>query len=412
MKRAVAILLMLGPIVIGAPLGWFLTATIAYHFLDQYGPDPAVRDDYVVAKSCERVGPVTSHGFGYWWECRVDSPRGERTADFLTPADIGKPVAAVWDPRSSSKGRGSHYDRAAEQPHEAGVWWAVAFVPAWIGLIVLMIKLGGRVIDRIDPDPSAQVDRSKRVRIGTPPWLDWLHPVTFSPEGMTWVGRLIRWREIREVRLVGDTLHVRPLDGDWIPVGPFSGRRLLVVHQALELFVRTRYRDQRAGNHQPPESFGTFAAASIIPAVSAAPVVPVFPAGPAVRIRGGAHPTYLLWPNRFMLAATGVAVAVQSPEPVITIIAAAVAVLVIADGLRRRAVCPLLTVGPDGVCWKDHEFDWREIAEVRLVRNTLYVQPRVGEVAQVGPFAPNQATRIHAGLFEFGGDRYRVASLK
>lgn len=244
MKRAGAILLLLGPLLVGGPLGWFLTATVGYHFARQHGPDPVVRDQYVVARSCERQGPVTAHGFGYWHVCRVDSPRGEKYVDFLTPADIGTPVAAVWIKATSGKGsRAAHYERAAASP--AGYWvWPILFALAWIGLVVLATRFGARVADRLYPTAVTEDRRRTRVRVGS----DWLHPLTLTPQGLRWGRHEMPWREVRDVRLIGDTMHVKPLVGETVTIGPFDGKRLVVVHQALEVFIRNRYRDERVSS--------------------------------------------------------------------------------------------------------------------------------------------------------------------
>jgi hypothetical protein len=231
------------PLVVMPVVGYLLTATIANHFLDRYGPEPANHDQHVVARACQRNGPISWHGFGYWYECRVDGPIGEKTVSFLTPADIGEPVAATVV-RKSSGGRSRStyltYERAATRPQEGWVALAVAFAGLWIWLVVVVTRRIGQAIDRRN-DPKASLER--RVRVGH----DWRHPLTLSPQGMTWDGDLLPWREVREVRLVGDTMHVRPLVGETVAIGPFARKRLHVVDEALKLFLGKRYsRDEEA----------------------------------------------------------------------------------------------------------------------------------------------------------------------
>jgi hypothetical protein len=46
-------------------------------------------------ESCQRVGPVSHHGFGYWWECEISVPGGiDATVDrsILTASDVGREV--------------------------------------------------------------------------------------------------------------------------------------------------------------------------------------------------------------------------------------------------------------------------------------------------------------------------------
>ncbi|MEH0936264.1 DUF6346 domain-containing protein [Micromonospora psammae] len=56
----------------------------------------------VVANGCERVGPVSSYGFGYWWRCRAQVMDAEGRASeitlgasMVTPDDKNDPVALV-----------------------------------------------------------------------------------------------------------------------------------------------------------------------------------------------------------------------------------------------------------------------------------------------------------------------------
>jgi len=71
-------------------VGYLIGATIVFHFSAQYGdeyPDGSSLDSktYAVATSCERQGPVSAHGFGYWW-CAKPMCTGRATATRLNPA--------------------------------------------------------------------------------------------------------------------------------------------------------------------------------------------------------------------------------------------------------------------------------------------------------------------------------------
>ena len=49
----------------------------------------------VTVRFCERVGPVSHHGFGYWWECTIVAPgHGSTVVDrsILGPPDVGLDV--------------------------------------------------------------------------------------------------------------------------------------------------------------------------------------------------------------------------------------------------------------------------------------------------------------------------------
>lgn len=56
----------------------------------------APRRLFLLARSCDRQGPVTYKGFRYWYSCQGDLDRVGQSAtvtgtvDFLKPEDIGK----------------------------------------------------------------------------------------------------------------------------------------------------------------------------------------------------------------------------------------------------------------------------------------------------------------------------------
>jgi len=126
-------------IVIAITLGYLIGATIVSRSAAHYGaehPDDGSLNSktYAVATSCERHGPVSIRGFGYWWTCRADvhwQGNGDtsepRSADFLTPDDIGKPVHVTGIRHNSG------IRRAAEQPYlTASIVLLFPFGIGWI----------------------------------------------------------------------------------------------------------------------------------------------------------------------------------------------------------------------------------------------------------------------------------------
>lgn len=93
LHRLVAFLLL--PVV-----GYLLGATIFFTFWDRIDVGDPAKSGYVaVAESCERRGPVSYKGFGYWYMCTVkvtqlaDDVTRTMKAGFLTPEHIGREVA-------------------------------------------------------------------------------------------------------------------------------------------------------------------------------------------------------------------------------------------------------------------------------------------------------------------------------
>jgi hypothetical protein len=122
-------------------LGYLIAATIVSRSFGTYGADrPATSSlgsrTYAVATSCERRGPVGIQGFGYWWSCQADvhwqgndAMSERRTADFLTPADIGERVQVAGLRKNRS------IQRDAVRPYQ--FWWlaVLPFVVVWSMLI-------------------------------------------------------------------------------------------------------------------------------------------------------------------------------------------------------------------------------------------------------------------------------------
>ncbi|MEV7042158.1 DUF6346 domain-containing protein [Amycolatopsis sp. NPDC051061] len=88
----------------------------------QYGPDrPSTADGVARVTSCDRIGPISRGGLGFYWFCTADVTTEDgrtRSARFelneLTPADIGEPV-----PVEGSR----EFRRAADK---LLVWWSIA----------------------------------------------------------------------------------------------------------------------------------------------------------------------------------------------------------------------------------------------------------------------------------------------
>jgi hypothetical protein len=130
-------------------VGYLIGATIVFHFSNQYGdeyPDGPSMDSatYAVATSCEQQGPVSTHGFGHWWRCQADvhwqgngATSEPRTADFLTPADIGRPVQVAGTRRNQG------IKRAATQPYQwVGIVIIIPFAVLWLRLVARFARFG------------------------------------------------------------------------------------------------------------------------------------------------------------------------------------------------------------------------------------------------------------------------------
>lgn len=144
LRRVVAFLLL-------PALGYLLGATIFFAFWDKFEVGDPGKDAYVaVAKACERKGPVTYKGFGYWHECtadvtrRADGVTRTMTAGFLEPEHIGRQVAVNTTRR--------HQEVVpVDRPYAGvggvllfpfGILWLFAF--AYIGGPVLPTRRRGR----------------------------------------------------------------------------------------------------------------------------------------------------------------------------------------------------------------------------------------------------------------------------
>lgn len=87
-------------LLVSVPLLWLLLATLT-GFYQGTGTPWAGREVAATGQvgACERVGPVSTNGFGNWWECRITVELADgRTFDtevfnsMVTPADAGRPV--------------------------------------------------------------------------------------------------------------------------------------------------------------------------------------------------------------------------------------------------------------------------------------------------------------------------------
>jgi hypothetical protein len=115
----------------------------------QHGPD--MPSDVVArATSCDRVGPISRGGIGFYWSCAAEVTQRGRTQtvrfglDELTPADIGRQVPVF-------KKSSTDFKRSAEKRVP---WWAV--VPA-IGFLLIAAVW-------------AESRRRRRLRHNVSPW--------------------------------------------------------------------------------------------------------------------------------------------------------------------------------------------------------------------------------------------------
>lgn len=90
-------------------------------FAGRHGPGYRVGGNYVVATECKRHGPVSTHGFGFWYRCTAEfhfhgrtydstTPGAVRPVNFLTLADLGRQVPLKLtesSPRSRASGCGA-----------------------------------------------------------------------------------------------------------------------------------------------------------------------------------------------------------------------------------------------------------------------------------------------------------------
>ncbi|KOX16811.1 hypothetical protein ADK67_39440 [Saccharothrix sp. NRRL B-16348] len=139
-------------------LGFLLCATIIHQFAGQYGPDRQVRSMYAVAVECNRHGPVSTNGFGYWYRCMAEIHVGFqgdfgnpafRPVDFLSPEDIGKQVPI----RDNDERRGRvSYERGADQPLKNWGWLALPFGLLWL---VLTGFLARNALNKVKPTPES-----------------------------------------------------------------------------------------------------------------------------------------------------------------------------------------------------------------------------------------------------------------
>lgn len=159
-------------------LGFLLCATFAYQFAGQYGPDYQVRGNYAVATECKRHGPVSTHGFGFWYQCMAEfhhyipgddstAPDSVRLVDFLSPADIGRQVPIKLR-KSSGKGVGK-WVRGADQPVRGWGWLVVPFGLLWL---VLTGFLARKALNKVESTPESDSGEifiwGKRKQ-----WLNW-----------------------------------------------------------------------------------------------------------------------------------------------------------------------------------------------------------------------------------------------
>ncbi|GLZ31934.1 hypothetical protein Lesp02_41220 [Lentzea sp. NBRC 105346] len=176
-------------------LGYLVGATIFIQFYDEIETGDLANAEYVaVARSCERQGPLTLRGFGYWWECRADVTRVAEnvtrtmsTRGFLRPEHIGKKVAV-------NTTRAGREIVPEERPYQGlGGFLLIPFGILWLFVIAyvanpLLRKYVPKPGDRVEPpepQPEVEEEPSREVFVwgGRKRWLKgpWLWLVmTFS----------------------------------------------------------------------------------------------------------------------------------------------------------------------------------------------------------------------------------------
>jgi hypothetical protein len=107
--------------------------------------------------ACERSGPVSGQGFGYWWTCevtvRLDDGRTVRVAidhSVVSPADRGQPVPIVERCSNRPGEAPCRYSRPGGEILGLGVRLLrmVSYFVAVIGLLTALILLLRAVLGR------------------------------------------------------------------------------------------------------------------------------------------------------------------------------------------------------------------------------------------------------------------------
>ncbi|UMP02869.1 DUF6346 domain-containing protein [Amycolatopsis sp. EV170708-02-1] len=188
LATAVAVALVIGPLLFFVCLTMFRLAGTPENNTGQ----TAVDDASAVIKTCDRRGPVSSEGFGYFWECDAEvTVNGhslgvvEFDPDELTPVD-GTNVVGVQ--RS-----GDHWQRDVAHPyrllHVAGLVILaadfLAVLAALIPLLVSVLWVFARLRRRKAPETVASWEEGQQVivRLKAPP-----KPKRRSPAGATVLG--------------------------------------------------------------------------------------------------------------------------------------------------------------------------------------------------------------------------------
>ncbi|MFJ8910685.1 DUF6346 domain-containing protein [Amycolatopsis sp. NPDC102389] len=188
LATAVAVALVIGPYLFFVCLTMFRLAGTP----ETNAGQTAVGNASAMIKTCDRRGPVSSEGFGYFWECDAEvTVNGHSLGvvkfdpDELTPAD-GTNVIGVQ--RS-----GDHWQRDVAHPyrllHVAGLVILVvdvfAVLAALIPLLISVLWMFARFRRRKDPEAvDAREDGQQvTIRLKAPP-----KPKRRSPTGVTMLG--------------------------------------------------------------------------------------------------------------------------------------------------------------------------------------------------------------------------------
>ncbi|TWP50865.1 hypothetical protein FKR81_17410 [Lentzea tibetensis] len=447
-------------------LGWLLGATIINAFTDRYGPDPAPRpgQTFAIARECDRHGPVSTHGFGFWHQCMADlgqhdGPFARRPVNFLTPADIGQHVPVVKE----GTGRRSHHVRAADQPLAWWGWLALPFALGWLYLTYLtarpvlrkikaevdaddaagyqrpteepsrdVVVSGGRkmwlgfkghlivlvlaVVPAVRSTPWAFGDYPNHTALAVGGWAvvllvvgNWVRravfmpSVTISPEGMAWGRTKLGWAEIGRVHLTrANTLVIEPRTGETTRIRRFGDEQATRIHVAMGHFATVPY--TREGQAAPPEALS-----------EPEPVADELPSGEVSVISGGRKPWLRGGWLVMVLVIAGSGATLYTTEIVggspkassYGLVCWAVLLVIAGDRVRRWKFAPEITASPEGLAWRRGMLSWQEISRVHLSRgNVVSIQPVGGELAQIGPFGDEQADQVHGALLRFARAEY------
>jgi hypothetical protein len=101
------------------------------------GPSNAEHPVVLHVESCQRVGPVSRSGFGFWWTCRVTGGRAGAAStvirrSIVTQADVGHDVTV----QEFCDDTGCHHGRLVSR------WWSFPMAVLFLGGMGLVFMAG------------------------------------------------------------------------------------------------------------------------------------------------------------------------------------------------------------------------------------------------------------------------------